>query len=74
MIAVSVIEVVGGLALILGLLTRPVAFVLAGNMAGAIVVSGIGEGETISLTLAPVLLVAMLVLLRIGPGERALSA
>ena len=73
-IAVSVIEVVGGLALILGLLTRLVAFVLAGNMAGAIVVSGIGEGETISLTLAPVLLVAMLVLLRIGPGERALSA
>ena len=72
--AVGVIEVVGGLLLILGLLTRPAALVLAGNMIGAIALSGIGEGETISLTLAPVLLVVMIVLLRSGPGHRSIDA
>ena len=41
-------------------------------MIGAIVVSGIAEGEPISLTLAPALLVVMLVLLRFGPGRPAL--
>ena len=71
---VGVLEIAGGLLLVAGLLTTAVALVLAANMLGAIVVSGIGEGETISLTLAPALLVAMLVLARIGPGERALDA
>jgi len=72
--AVGVIEVVGGLLLFLGLLTRPAALALAGDMIGAIAVSGIGEGETISLTLAPALLVVMIVLLRSGPGDRAIDA
>lgn len=44
-----------------GLLTRLAALALAGNMLGAIVVSGLGEGEVMpSLTLAPALLGAML--------------
>ena len=59
----------GGLLLITGVLTRPAAFVLAGDMIGAIVISGIANGELISLTLAPVELVAMLVLLWMGPGR-----
>jgi hypothetical protein len=46
---------------------------LAGNMVGAIIVSGIAKGELISLTLAPAELVAMLVLLRYGPGAKSLS-
>jgi uncharacterized membrane protein YphA (DoxX/SURF4 family) len=50
-------------------LTRPAALVLAGDMIGAIVVSGIAKGELISLTLAPAELVAMLVLMRMGPGR-----
>jgi putative oxidoreductase len=54
---------VGGLLLILGLATRLSALVLAADMVGAIVVSGIKEGEPISLTLAPALLVVMLLLL-----------
>jgi hypothetical protein len=37
-----------------------VAAVLAGNMIGAIVVSGILQNEVLSLTLAPALLAAML--------------
>lgn len=72
--AIGVLEVVGGALLIVGLLTRLAALALAGNMLGAIVVSGIGEGEVLpSLTLAPVLLAAMLFLLWVGPGRHALD-
>lgn len=69
------LEIVGGALLLAGLLTRLAALALAGNMAGAIVVSGIGEGEVLpSLTLAPLLLAAMLFLLWAGPGKRSLDA
>jgi putative oxidoreductase len=68
-IAIGAIELVGGLLLIAGILTRPTAVVLAGDMIGAIVVSGVAKGELISLTLAPAELVAMLVLLWSGPGR-----
>ena len=61
---VGVLEVVGGLALLAGVAVAPVALLMAANMAVAIVVSGIGEGEVVpSLTLAPVLLIAMGLLL-----------
>jgi putative oxidoreductase len=66
--AIGAVEIVAGAALASRRLTRPAALVLAGDMVGAIVVSGIGRGEDISLTLAPVLLVAMIALLRYGPG------
>ena len=62
--AVGVLEVVGGLALLAGEAVAPMALLMAGNVAVAIVVSGIGEGEVVpSLTLAPVLLIVMGVLL-----------
>ena len=67
--AVGVLEIGGGLLLLAGLLTRLAALALAGDMAGAIAVSGIGQGEAISLTLAPALLVAMLFLIRVGGGR-----
>jgi putative oxidoreductase len=73
-IAIGVIELIGGLLLVAGVLTRPAALVLAGDMIGAIVVSGIAQGEVISLTLAPAELVAMLVLLRTGPGSLSLHS
>ncbi len=47
--------------LIAGLLTRPAAALLAGDMVGAIVTAGRVEGGAINLVLAPTLLVAMLV-------------
>jgi putative oxidoreductase len=72
-VIVGLIELFGGALLIAGLLTRPAALVLAGNMVGAIVVSGIAKGELISLTLAPAELVAMLVLLWFGPGAYSLG-
>jgi len=72
--AVGALEVGGGLLLLMGLMTRLAALLLAANMVGAIISSGIGEGEVLpSLTLAPLLLVAMLFLLWVGPGERALD-
>jgi putative oxidoreductase len=62
--AIGVLEIVGGLLLIAGVLVWPAALALAGDMVGAIIVSGLKEGEIISLTLAPALLVVMLVLVR----------
>jgi putative oxidoreductase len=71
-LAIGVIELIGGLLLIAGTFTRPAAIVLAGDMVGAIVVSGIGRGEMVSLTLAPAQLLAMLILLWTGPGAYSL--
>jgi putative oxidoreductase len=62
-VAIGVIELAGGGLLISGRLVRPAALVLAADMIGAIVVSGLAKGEIISLTLAPVQLVAMVILL-----------
>ena len=62
-VAIGVIEILGGGLLIRGRLLEPTALALAGDMVGAIVVSGLARGEIISLTLAPVLLVAMIVVL-----------
>ena len=70
---VGTVEIGGGLLLIMGLLTRLAALALAADMTGAIVVSGLARGELISLTLAPVLLVTMLGLIRVGPGPWSLD-
>jgi putative oxidoreductase len=61
--AVGVVEIVGGALLMFDRLTRPAALVLAIDMVGAIVVSGIAKGEPISLTLAPALLATTLLVL-----------
>jgi putative oxidoreductase len=71
-VVIGAIELVGGLCLIAGVLTRPAALVLAGDMVGAIIVSGVAKGELISLTLAPAELVLMLVLLWTGSGSWSL--
>ena len=61
--AIGTLEIVGAVALIAGIGLLPVAIALAGDMVGAIVVSGIALGELVSLTLAPAMLAAMLVLI-----------
>jgi putative oxidoreductase len=71
--AIGVVEIAGGVMLLAGLATRLAALVLAGDMVGAIAVSGVGEGEAISLTLAPALLLAMGFLIWVGPGRGALD-
>jgi putative oxidoreductase len=71
--AVGVVEVVGGALLLAGLLIRPAAALLAGDMVGAIATAGPVEGGAINLVLAPALLAAMLVLLWLGPGRWSLD-
>ncbi len=66
---VGALEIIGGLLLAAGVLVRVAAVVLAGDMVGAIVVSGVARGEY--LTLAPVLLLAMIFL--IGVSDRGWS-
>lgn len=66
---IGTIEILGGLALIANLAVRPVSLLLGAVMIGAIVTSGIGQGEWIpSLTLAPALLVASVYLVRVDSG------
>lgn len=61
--AIGSLEIIGALALVSGIALLPAAVALAGDMVGAIVVSGIALGELVSLTLAPAMLVAMLTLI-----------
>ena len=69
---IGTLEILAGALLIFGLLTRLAALAMAGNMVGAIAVSGVGQGEVVpSLTVAPALLLAMLFLLWAGPGRFA---
>lgn len=66
---VGVIEIGGAVLLAIGLLTRLTALALAADMVGAIAFSGLGRWELVSLTLAPLLLVAMVSLIRFGAGR-----
>src|SRR5262245_11008896 len=70
---VGVLELVGGLLLVVGLFTRVAALFLAANMVGAISTAGVMEGGSFHLGVAPALLVAMLFLLWAGPGAFALD-
>lgn len=70
---VGVIELVGGILLIIGLFVRPVAFVLALNMVGALATAGRVEGGSFHLVYAPALLVLMLFLCWSGPGRCSLD-
>ena len=62
------IEVVGGVLLVMGLLTRLAAAALAVNLVVAISTAGVMEGGTFHLGVGPTLLVAMLFLLWAGGG------
>jgi uncharacterized membrane protein YphA (DoxX/SURF4 family) len=71
-ILAGILEVAGGLLLLLRRYVVPTAALLAGTMIVAIGSSGIDHGDVIpSLTLAPALLVAMIYLLARGLGHDA---
>jgi uncharacterized membrane protein YphA (DoxX/SURF4 family) len=72
--AIGSLEIVGALALLCGIALLPAAVALAGDMVGAIVVSGIALGELVSLTLAPAMLVAMLTLIARELSDRRARA
>ena len=66
----GILEMAGGLMLMLRRYVVPAAVLLAVTMVAAIGSSGIGHGDVIpSLTLAPVLLVAMIYLIARGLGS-----
>jgi putative oxidoreductase len=70
---VGVVELVGGILLVLGFLTRPAAIVLALNMVGALATAGRVEGGSFHLVYGPVLLIAMLFVAWVGPGRASID-
>jgi putative oxidoreductase len=72
--AVGTLELVCGVLLVLGLLTRPAAAALALNMIGAISTAGRVEGGSFHLGVGPAMLAVMLLLLWVGSGRPALDA
>jgi putative oxidoreductase len=70
---VGMLELVGGILLVVGLLTRPAAAVLALNLVGAISTAGRIDGGTFHLGVGPAMLVAMLFLVWAGSGRFALD-
>ncbi len=71
---VGLLELIGGLMLVVGFLTRLAALGLGLDMAGAIVTAGIQVGGPIHLVLAPTLAAAMLFLIWAGPGPYSIAA
>ena len=71
--AVGVLEIAGGAALLIGLLVRPVALVLAGNLVVAVATAGRIDGGAVNLGLAPVLIVVLVALALRGGGPHSLD-
>jgi putative oxidoreductase len=71
--AVGMVELVGGLLLVVGLLTRPSALVLALNLIGAIATAGRVEGGSFHLGVAPTFLAICLLLTWLGSGRPGLD-
>jgi putative oxidoreductase len=70
---VGALELVGGALLVVGLLTRPAAALLAANLVGAIATAGRVEGGSFHLGVAPTMLAAMLFLVWAGCGYLAVD-
>ena len=70
---VTFLEIFGGIALILGLFTRPLALLLALDMLGAIVLVQIGKGLVGGYELELLLMVTAIALALAGAGEYSLD-
>lgn len=79
----GVLEFFGGILIVLGLFTRPVAFILAGEMAVAYFLAHVGGAETLTARLFPVMnggepavlyCFIFLLLTAFGPGRFSLDS
>ena len=70
---VGIVELVGGLLLVVGLLTRPAATALACTLVGAISTAGRVEGGSFHLGVGPAMLAAMVFVVWAGSGRLALD-
>jgi putative oxidoreductase len=70
---VGALELAGGLLLLAGLATRPVALALMGNMIGALATAGRIESGFTHTALPAVLIATLLVLVGAGGGVRSLD-
>ena len=71
--AAGLVETVGGVLLVLGLLTRVAAAALALQMVAVVATAGRVEGGFLNLGVAPMLFVAMVFVVWAGPGAVALD-
>ena len=71
--AVGALEIAGGAALVIGLLLRPVALVLASNLVVALATAGRIDGGAVNLGLAPALIAALVALALWGGGPHSLD-
>lgn len=62
----GVIEIVGGLCVVAGLLIRPAAAIVALNLLVALLTAGLTDGGTFHLVVGPTLMVAMILLVFTG--------
>ena len=62
----GVIEIVGGLCVVAGLLMRPAAAIVAVNLLVALLTAGLTDGGTFHLVVGPTLMVAMILLVVTG--------
>ena len=68
------IELVGGVLVIIGFLTRPAALAIAINLLGALFTAGINEGGTFHLVVGPTLMVIMACFVWSGGGTPSIDA
>ncbi len=68
------IEVIGGVLVIIGFLTRPAALAIALNLLGALLTAGLNEGGTFHLVVGPTLMVIMAFFVWSGTGAASIDA
>ena len=70
----GVVEIVGGVCVIVGFLVRPAAAVVALNLLVALLTAGVTDGGTFHLVVGPVVMLAMVVLVVTGAPAPSVDA
>jgi putative oxidoreductase len=68
------IETVGGILVLVGLLTRPAAALVALNLLGALLTAGRVDGGRFHLVVGPTFMVMMVAIAILGPGAPSVDA